>query len=94
MWKLHIGIKNFCASVKKNKSYLCWYEENPRLSVTLKGNENRILCRVQVHLCVLGEEYIYISIYVNENDTQETINLLGRELDEGKELLFILYLSV
>ena len=42
-------------------------------------------------------EYTYISIYVNGNDTQETINsgyLLGRELDEGKELLFILYLSV
>lgn len=58
--------------------------------------KNRISCRVHVHLCVLGEEYIYISIYVNENDTQETINsyLLGRELDEGKELLFILYLSV
>lgn len=47
-------------------------------------------------ICVYGGEYTYTSIYVNGNDTQETINsyLLGRELDEGKELLFILYLSV
>ena len=58
------------------------YEKNPQDIVHLKGNENRILCRVQVHLYVLREEYTYISIYVNENDKQEIINS-GYLLGEG-----------
>ena len=57
------------------------YEKNPQDIVHLKGNENRILCGVQVHLYVEGE-YTYISIYVNENDKQEIINS-GYLLGEG-----------
>ena len=38
------------------------YEKNPRDIVHLKGNENRILCRVQVHLC--GGENIPIQVFM------------------------------